>query len=361
MSYPPDIRNQVRRAYLLKGPCQPCHHKFPQQVDGTRKQRFIASWFDEFSNWLEYSIEKDAAYCLYCFLFTAGYSERGHDTFVFEGFTNWQKKKRLREHVGDHNSDHNKCRLACEDLMNQAQHIEYRCRLNASIICLCYLLMQGLAFRANDESENSLNQGNFLELLKVLASCNEEINNVVLKNAPNNLRLTSPDIQKDIINAAATETTKVIITDLRDDFFSILVDECRDVSIKEQMGVVISYVNGSGCVIERFIGLVHVHSTSAASLKKDIEFLFSTYGLSISSLRGQGYDGASNMRGEFNGLKSLILKENSSAYYIHCFAYQLQFILVAIAKKHSSISSFFSTVTRLVNVIGGSCKCRDML
>ncbi|XP_058005432.1 uncharacterized protein LOC110644696 [Hevea brasiliensis] len=282
MSYPPDIRNQV---------------------DGTRKQRFIASWFDEFSNWLEYSIEKDAAYCLYCFLFTAGYSERGHDTFVFEG----------------------------------------------------------LAFRANDESENSLNQGNFLELLKVLASCNEEINNVVLKNAPNNLRLTSPDIQKDIINAAATETTKVIITDLRDDFFSILVDECRDVSIKEQMGVVISYVNGSGCVIERFIGLVHVHSTSAASLKKDIEFLFSTYGLSISSLRGQGYDGASNMRGEFNGLKSLILKENSSAYYIHCFAYQLQFILVAIAKKHSSISSFFSTVTRLVNVIGGSCKCRDML
>ncbi|KAJ9182094.1 hypothetical protein P3X46_006123 [Hevea brasiliensis] len=113
------------------------------------------------------------------------------------------------------------------------------------------------------------------------------------------------------------------------------------------MRVVIRYVNGSGCVIERFISLVHIHNTSAASLKKGIESLLSTYGLSILSLRGQGYDRASNMRGEFNGLKSLILKNNSSTYYIHYF--------------HSSICSFFNTVTRLINVIGGSCKRRDIL
>ncbi|KAJ9170154.1 hypothetical protein P3X46_018282 [Hevea brasiliensis] len=218
--------------------------------------------------------------------------------------------------------------------MNQAQYIEvsfskqseqtkieYRCRLNASIICLCYFLMQGLTFPA---------------------SCNEEINNVVLKSAPDNLRLISPDIQKDIINAVATETTQAIIIDLGDDLFSILLDECRDVLVKEQMEVVIRC--RSGCVIERFIGLVHVHNTNAASLKKCIGSLLSTYGLS-----------------EFNGLKSLILKDNSSTYYIHCCAYQLQLTLVAVAKKHSSISSFFNIVTHLVNVIGDSCKRRDML
>ncbi|XP_057990589.1 uncharacterized protein LOC131172970 [Hevea brasiliensis] len=315
-------------------------------------------------------IEKDATYCLYYYLFATGRSERDHDAFVSEGFTNWRKKERLREHVRDHNSDHNKCWFACEDLMNQAQHIEvsfskqseqskieYHCRLNASIIYLRYLLMQGLAFRGNDEFENSLNQGTFLELLKVLALCNEEINNVVLKNAPDNLKLTFPNIQRDIINAAAIETTKAIIINLRDDLFSILVDECRDVSVKKQMGVVIRYVNGFGCVVERFISLAHVQNISAASLKKGIESLLSTYGLSASSLRGQGYDGASNMRGEFKGLKSLILKENSNAYYIHYFAHQLQLTLVPVAKKHSSISSFFNTVTHLVNVIRGSCKC----
>ncbi|KAJ8750553.1 hypothetical protein K2173_015712 [Erythroxylum novogranatense] len=221
--------------------------------------------------------------------------------------------------------------------------------------------MQGLPFRGNDESENSTNQGNFLELLKFIASNNEEIRNVILGNAPENLKLTSPDIQRDIINAAAFEITKAIILDMGDDLFSILVDECRDVSVKEQMGVVIRYVDSFGCVIERFLGLVHVRDTSATSLLKGIKSLFSNYGLSIASLRGQGYDGASNMRGEFHGLKSLILKENSCAYYIHCFAHQLQLTLVAVAKKHLNVCSFFNTITRLCNVIGGSCKRRDML
>ena len=195
--------------------------------------------------------------------------------------------------------------------MNQAQHIEasllkqstqskldYRCRLNATVVCLRYLIMQGMSSRGHDESEGSLNQGNFLELLKVISSCSDEISSVVLKNAPGNLKLTSPRIQKDIINAFAVETTKVIVQDMGNDFFSILVDECRDISVKEQMGVVVRYVDKNGCVMERFLGVVHVSDTVATSLEKTLYYLLSTYDLSVSSLRGQGYDGASNMRRE---------------------------------------------------------------
>ena len=36
--------------------------------------------------------------------------------------------------------------------------------------------------------------------------------------------------------------------------------------------------------------------------------------------RGQGYDGASNMRRAWNGLKTLFLKDCPYAYYVHCFA-----------------------------------------
>ena len=83
--------------------------------------------------------------------------------------------------------------------------------------------------------------------------------------------------------------------------------------------------------------------------------------MSVSRLRGQGYDGASNMRGEFNGLKTLILKENPSAYYVHCFAHQLQLALVAVAKKHTEVASLFSLTTRIVNVVGASAKRCDIL
>ena len=61
----------------------------------------------------------------------------------------------------------------------------------------------------------------------------------------------------------------------------------------------------------------------------------------MKKLRGQDYDGASNMKGEFNGLRSLILRENNSAYYVHCFAHQLQLVVVAVAKKHFEVSDFF--------------------
>ncbi|XP_039144019.1 uncharacterized protein LOC120281199 [Dioscorea cayenensis subsp. rotundata] len=54
----------------------------------------------------------------------------------------------------------------------------------------------------------------------------------------------------------------------------------------------------------------------------------------VKMLWGQGYDGASNMSGEFNGLKALILKRNPYARYIYCFAHQLQLEIVVVAKNN---------------------------
>ncbi|KAL5556649.1 hypothetical protein UlMin_038885 [Ulmus minor] len=238
---------------------------------------------------------------------------------------------------------------------------EYRIRLKASVDCVRFILQQGLAFRGHDESDNSLNQGNFLELLQFASSLNDDIRDITLNNAPENMKLTSPDIQKDIVNDVAVETVNIIIQDIGDSLFSILVDESCDISTKEHMTVVLRYVNNKGQVIERFIGIEHVPSTTALSLKSAIDKLFSRYSLSISRLHGQGYDGASNMQCEFNNLKALILKENSYAFYIHCFAHQLQLALVAMAKKHTQIELFFSSIAVVVNVVGASVKRSDIL
>ncbi|KAH9737434.1 TTF-type domain-containing protein [Citrus sinensis] len=167
--------------------------------------------------------------------------------------------------------------------------------------------------------------------------------------------------QKDIVSACAIETTNAIIREMGDAFFSILVDESRDVSIKEQMVVVLRYVNINGQVVECFIGIEQVVSTTAQSLKEAIDRLFSRHGLSMSRLRGQGYDGASNMQGEFNGLKTIILRENECAYYIHYFAHQLQLALIVVAKNHIQIESFFAIIANVVNVVGASSKHCDAL
>ncbi|XP_024965783.1 uncharacterized protein LOC112505982 [Cynara cardunculus var. scolymus] len=103
-----------------------------------------------------------------------------------------------------------------------------------------------------------------------------------------------------------------------------VVDESIDVSKKKQMEVVLRYVDARG-------------------------------------KRARLYDGASNMRGEFNGLKALILNENSSTYYIHCFAHQLQLVVVAVANKHDGVENFFNMLGMVINVVNASCKRKDML
>jgi hypothetical protein len=72
-------------------------------------------------------------------------------------------------------------------------------------------------------------------------------------------------------------------------------------------------------MIERFLGITHVSNTTVELLKMTTELVLSKHYLSISRLRGQGYDGATNIRDELNGLKTLILNYNSSAYYVYCF------------------------------------------
>ncbi|XP_024035523.1 uncharacterized protein LOC127899279 [Citrus sinensis] len=215
-----------------------------------------------------------------------------------------KKKEKLKIHEGGVNSAHNRAR----------QNVK------------------GLAFRGHDESDGSSNRGNFLELLHFLADHNEDINVVTLKNTPLNLQMTSPKIQKDIVSCVATETTNAIIREMDGALFSVLIDESRDISTKEQMAVVLRYVGKNGYVVERFVGIEHVSSTTAASLKESLDNMFSRFGLSLSMLRGQGYDGASNMQGEFNGLKMLILEENESTYYVHCFTHQLQLALIPCKK-----------------------------
>ena len=67
------------------------------------------------------------------------------------------------------------------------------------------------------------------------------------------------------------------------------------------------------------------------------------------------------MQGDINGFKTLIMKENKSAFYVHCFAHQLQLTLVAVAKNHINIAEFFYVVSNLVTVVRCSCKKRDAL
>lgn len=58
LEYHPNERDEVRRKYLIRGPCQPRGHVFPKTPSGDKNRRFNPAWFDLYGSWLEYSVKK---------------------------------------------------------------------------------------------------------------------------------------------------------------------------------------------------------------------------------------------------------------------------------------------------------------
>ena len=180
--YHPNNHDEIRIYYLQKDPCQPVfqnHDDYPLSYFSRKPYRFISEWCVN-RKWLKYSINKDAIFCLYCYLFGQDVGTQvGGATFVMKRFKLWNQKEKLNSHVWGVNSLHNQAVKNSEDLMKEKQHIqsvlvkqsnqdkiEYRVQLNAIVDCIRFLLCRGLAFCGHDESQGSSDKGNFLELLQ---------------------------------------------------------------------------------------------------------------------------------------------------------------------------------------------------
>ncbi|KAK9750098.1 hypothetical protein RND81_02G173100 [Saponaria officinalis] len=246
-------------------------------------------------------IEKDAAFYFVCYLFMDK-TCNGSDRFIREGF----RGSSIVENF-------NKTSMETSAL--------YKARFTHSLDCLNFLLRQGLAFRGPDESET-------------LSNKDENVNKVVLKNAPGNSQMTYAEIQHNLIHTCAKEKTKLVLEDI------------------ERLAICLRYVDKKRRIRESFLGVVKVEDTCSLSLKIAIEKMVEDKKLSMSRVRGQGYNGASNMRGEINGLKTLIMNDTPFAYYIHCFAHQLQLTLIAVAKDNYDCKWFFEQVGYLLNLMG---------
>ncbi|KAK9053851.1 hypothetical protein SSX86_024926 [Deinandra increscens subsp. villosa] len=352
--YPPNLREQVRRFYLGEGPYQILLNEYPKDDSKKNPRKFQPSWFRVFPNWLDH----------------------GHDSFIVKGFKNWKKVRgkdcAFLKHIST--TQHRSALIFKENLLNQAAHIENviskqneelimknRLRLKTTIDVIRWLTFQACALRGHDESSTSKNRGNFLEMLQLLASYNDEVANVILGNAPYNSKYTSSDIQKEILNIIANRVRKSIRSEVGDSYYCVMVDESRDESKKEQMAIVLRFVDEKGIIRERFLGLVHVRDTLSATLKLSLWQQLSHNQFDVNKIRGQGYDGASNMRGEWNGLQALVLKDSPYAYYIHCFAHRLQLALVCASKEVLPVHKFFSDLVGIINVVCASSKRHDEL
>ncbi|KAI4334700.1 hypothetical protein L6164_013414 [Bauhinia variegata] len=147
-----------------------------------------------------------------------------------------------------------------------------------TLICDLGKCLQICEYPINQQDENSKgiyeNQGNFFEMIKLLASYNKEVSEVVLKNASQNARHNLPTIQKEIVHVFVRKVQNIIRETISYANFCLIVDEAHNESRRDKELFVIRYVNKNGYVKERFLDIVNVKDTITATLKQEICSVF---------------------------------------------------------------------------------------
>ena len=98
------------------------------------------------------------------------------------------------------------------------------------------------------------------------------------------------------------------------------MDETKDCSKREQMALVLRYVNvETGAIFEHFLTYVEVRSLDAQGLSTYILDTLKHFGLDPTCIVSQGYDGASVMSGRCSGVQQRIKEVAPQALYVHCY------------------------------------------
>ena len=136
-------------------------------------------------------------------------------------------------------------------------------------------------------------------------------------------KYTSHEVQNEIELMALRVLREICEFLHSTEFYTVMIDECTDVSNQEQVAIILRWVDDQLTPHEEFIGLYAVPSIDSSMLVSIIKDTLVCMNLSLSKLRGQCFDGASNTRGVRNGVAKQLQDVESQAIYIHCYGHSL--------------------------------------
>ena len=193
-----------------------------------------------------------------------------------------------------------------------------------------------------------MNRGNFLKILGLVAKHDPVVQHM-LTDGPRNASYTSADIQTQLLSTIASMVRESICNKTRKSgVYSILADETKDCSRKEQLSIVLRYVDIQSAIqYEHFISFEEATSLNAESLTSYIIQTLQDNGLDIASIVSQGYDGASVMSSHCSGVQQHIRAMASQAVFVHCYAHCINLVLVDALKRLLILPTFFAIMESL--------------
>lgn len=327
---------------------RPTPHLKLEHNEGNFSRKFQFSWYSKY-HWLTGCDQRDKMYCFVCLMFGGEKQWTVDGISLIKNFIRQAEKHSIsRKHLMNEEKFHLLGKLRFQHVSDESQRLAIlkhnelvgtnRRLLARMIHIVCFLGKQGLPF-CDHHYDEFLNNGNFVELLKLLAQGERLVNENIFLSPTINQR-TSRTIQKDLIECVTSVLNSVIFEEIQAaKYVSIQADESSDVSCRSQISIILRYVIKQN-IVERFVGFVNVPRNKTPSDLADVFFTEINKWEITSKLVYHTYDGALFMPGEKTGIQCIFKELYPNALFINCHSHHLNLVLLHGAKVIKSVKFF---------------------
>ncbi|KAL6485944.1 hypothetical protein MHYP_G00053360 [Metynnis hypsauchen] len=206
--------------------------------------------------------------------------------------------------------------------------------------CLSYRQEENEA--AYTLEENSLDHGNFLEIITLLGkydvALKEHLSEVIEKSKKLHesasgtrgrgslVTLLSKSTVNSVIDMIQNLIKENIATEvLKAGMFSVQLDTTQDITAQDQCSVVLRYVTDT--INERLVAVVRCSTSTGESFVQLLSYVLDSLNLDKSLCIGNATDGASNMQGRYRGFSSLLASQSPHHVHVWCYAHVLNLVL----------------------------------
>ncbi len=171
--------------------------------------------------------------------------------------------------------------------INDEEKLKNRMAIKALIRCTHFLARRHIPHTTN-----------FDELIDLIVSCGAEDLKGVLERARLNATYTSKVAVVEFVEAGGLWAEECLLKRLRQaSHFSIMADECTDVTTTEELSIFFRWVNMGGQPVEHFLDIVPLKATDAKTIYSALVEFMKDKNIQISKLVGMGFDGAATSLG----------------------------------------------------------------
>lgn len=330
-------------------------------LDSSRTFRY--TWLHDYPE-MSYSAKLKGVLCRTCVLFKPHVDRGIQGAFILKEFTKYKKFHECAKlHLKSkwHRESINKANNFSQIIQNKRRHVaemmnsvleqtieNNRKKLLPIVKTIVFCAINNIPFRGKTDKTAI-----FSNLLQFRIDAGDSILSNHLQNCPSNATYISHRVQNELIGICNDVLRENIIEDAKKSpFFSIIADESCDISGIEQLSIGIRFISKMStnefCCREEFLGFVPLERMDAEYISETIISSLVKFGLDLSKMAGQAYDGCSTMAGKISGVQKRIQDQYPLANFYHCSSHRLNLVINDL-NEVCEIRNAVGTIKSIIN------------